>query len=81
MGDRNLRRVCQSQSTASHGRSAVAILILSRKVHEWIELTTAAGEVVRIVVSEISREQGQPRAKLGIEAPESVRIRRMELPE
>lgn len=53
------------------------MLTLSRKVHESVVLTTASGEVIRVVLTRAHNG----RAKVGIEAPQTVKVLRAELKE
>lgn len=70
---------------ASHGRPAgreEVVLILSRKIDEAIVLTHPDGTQIEVMVTDIRRaDTGRPYCKLGITAPQSVVVRRDELPE
>lgn len=56
------------------------MLCLEREVDEAIILIDSAGVTTEITVTQISRPYGRnPRVRIGIDAPRSVRILRKEL--
>jgi carbon storage regulator len=52
------------------------VLILSRKTGQSLILTTDAGEVIEVMISDI---RSGPTVRVGIEAPKSVQIWRKEV--
>ena len=52
------------------------MLILSRKTGQSLILTTDAGEVIEVMISDI---RSGPTVRVGIEAPKSVQIWRKEV--
>ena len=53
------------------------MLVLTRKFGERLFLTTPAGERVEILVE---RKKGSEAVRIGIEAPQAIRIHREEIP-
>ena len=72
----NMKARCLNPHTECYHRyGGLAMLVLTRRKKEWIDITTPSGETVRIVVVSFGRNA----VKLGFEASRDTLILRSEL--